>query len=363
MEEQVDKAQPINQTPNEPPASQTTLIGQGNHEVTMGQSPVRARRLHSNQQMIPTEEGAVHNEPEESREQIGSMEMVEPQLPIPPTTPITTYQGKRKRGQKTQVPTDDAPYRNTRTRSGSVAHPPSAVPRPVRRGRKKKAIEASAEESANQGRAEPAVVPETSAEEAEQLLMAETNGEGSGTPNSNGQQERAWSAMQILQTLRMKAEGRSPRHPSSPSNSQRSNDVSDEAEGQGRTDLTTPSGRSPQRLQWSATRLSQSYPRESEVEEKPLVRRRTMETDDEQIDRKLRQTKPEYDDLDPAKLLREFNESKPHVSPTPMGSEGSQTQRPSLLPVVKQDEEKRKPEEDYVPPTITRAARYARRQR
>lgn len=361
MEEQVDKSRPINHTPNEPLASQTTLVGPGNHEATMEQSPFRARRQHSNQQMFPTE-GAVLNEPEEH---IPSMNIAEPQLPIPPATPIT-YQGKRKRGQNTQVPTDDAPYRNTRTRSGSMGVPPLVVPprlpRPVRKGRKKKAIEAEQnEESANQGRAE---VPETSAEEAEQLLMVETNGEGSRTPNSYPQQERAWSAIRILQTMRMEAEGRRSSPLSNDEQRLRRNDVSEEAEGQGHgggTDLNTPGGRSPQRLQWSATRILQSYTRGSEVEgveEKPLLRRRTLETDDEQIDRELRQTKSEYDDLDPAELLREFNESKPHLSPTPVGSASGL----SVESFPKQSEEKGK-QEEYVPPTITRAARYARRQR
>ena len=359
MEEQVDKAQPINPTFNEPLASQTTLVGQGNREPTMGQSPTRARQ-HSNQQMIPTE--GVVDEPEESQEHIGSTNMAEPQPPIPPTTPIT-YQGKRKRGQKAEVPTHDAPYRNTRTRSGSVRPPPSAVPRPVKRGRKKKAIEDERnEESANQDGAELALIPETSAEEAEQLLMAETNGEGSRTPNSHPHRERAWSALRILQTMRMEAAGQSHQLPSSPSGNQQRltrNDVPEEVEEQGRgrrTDLNTPSGRSPQRLQWSATRILQSYPRASEVEEveeKPLLHKRTLETDDEQIDRELRQTKSEYD-MDPAELLREFNESKPHLSSTPVGSVERDADSMSVESFPKQEE--------YVPPLTTRAARYTRRQ-
>ena len=442
-EEPIDKTQPIN-------PSQITLVGQGVNEPSAGESPIGARQ-HRDQQMIPTE-GALINEPEESQEHIGSTSNAQPQLPIPPVTP-TTYQGKRKRGQKAQVPRRDAPYRNTRARSGSVGQPVATdSTRPVRRGPNKKAIEATQnEELTDQGRPESALIPETIAEEAdvEQLLIAESNGEGLRTPSSHPQQQLSWSATQILQTLGMvedaegqthrrptssspshlktndvseEAEGqgyptpsrRSPQqlqwsamkilqtleeaeHPNSPGSSQQhlTTDVSEEAEGQGyrgRTDLNTPGGRSPQRLQWSATQLLQSLNMEDEVEkveEKPLP---TLETDDEQIDRKLsgpqsRQTKVEYNDPDPLKILKEFNDRTPsnlYLSPTPMGSPSSRAQRPSLLPVAERDadgdarrealaqgtrarvtkkrgEEKRK-QEEYVPPPNTRAARFARRQ-
>ncbi|KAF8350499.1 hypothetical protein F5887DRAFT_913513 [Amanita rubescens] len=364
-EEQIDNTQHVSRMLNEPAPSQATLVG---NELGVRWPPNRARKPRD-QQVVPTE-GPVANEREES---------VEPEPPIPPVA-STSSQGKRKRGEKVQVPTDNAPYRNTRSISDSMRRPTAksmAIPRPAKKGRKKKPMEATQNEEStaeeDQGLPEvPPLVPGTTTEEGdvEQLLMSESNVEGPRTPGEEAEIREE-----------------------DPSKRRRLFIASSSEEEEEEEDHQAPSGRSPLgEVQLSTTRHSQAQSLDSEVEQvEETLRGQSLDTDDEQIDRELsrpqsRRTGSEYDEMDPLELIKEFNEStelQPGVSPSPVASPntrdrwlsspaGDEQWRESSVEsfpkqgtrasaIKKQVEEKRKMEE-YVPPPTSRAARYTLRQ-
>ena len=379
-EEQIDNVR------HEPEPSQATLVG---NELGVRRHPIRVSRARkpSNQQVVPTEE----------REE--STNIAEPEPPIPPVASIPS-QGKRKRGQKAQIPTDNTPYRNTRSMSDTVKRLTAtslANPRPAKRGRKKKPVEATQDEepTVEEPQGLPAPVPETiTTDEAdvEQLLMSEPNVEGPHTPSEDAKDHSKRRRLFRVSSSEEEEEAEEEDHQTSSSRSPLEISLSTPRSPLKVQLSSTP--RSPLEVQLSSTPRLQAQSLDSEVERvEETLREQSLDTDDEQIDRELSRprTVSGYDDVDPMELLKEFNDSTasdlPAASPSPATSSnqwlsllagdeqdaGSDPWRESSVEsfpkqgtrasaIKKQVEEKRKMEE-YVPPPTSRAARYARRQR
>ncbi|KAF8633840.1 hypothetical protein AX15_001215 [Amanita polypyramis BW_CC] len=314
-------------TLNEPSTSQATTVVAAASQFQTELSPVRLS-------------DAVVQQPSGT---LGEMVIVEPDIQpgaIQPTTSTPLQdrpRAKKKRAKKVsvEVPVRDAPYRNTRARSRSVETPPitDVVPARLRGLRKRRRVKPTHELlqdlalEEKRDHLEPISVPEAVEEEAD-----------------------------VAQLLIAETNG----------------EFNGEVAHQHQQPVAQPSGN------------------ENVQEEGSRHLQQALETDDEQIDRKLSSlssntsghTRSDYDAIDPRKLLKEFRDSTASdLQGTPIwdtrslllptreqddnafreSSEESFPRQDTRASVVKKRIQEKQKKQEYIPPPNTRAARFAER--